>query len=139
MGLKFPRGKYERRNVLLAAKVWGTADPHEEPCVGTCRNISARGCRFMFEDEKRCPLFDIDSPIRFWIDLSPWRPHPAAYVKTGEVPETVSVEGSGRVVWTKREHGEPGRIQLLIGVEFAVVSFADRERIKEFIVSLPAE
>ena len=120
MGLKSPRGKFERLDALLAARVWRTPE-HADPTVAaTCRNLSARGCRLRVEDEKLVPGFDLESPIYFAIQLQPNQPE---------------VAGGGEVVWMGRERGEEGKVRAIFGVEFTAVSFADRERIKGFISS----
>ena len=140
MSLKTPRGKFERRDVLLSTVIWRTIEKADTPVASTCRNISARGCRLVIEDARLAPNFDVDLPIHFRIDLSPWKPHrpharPGASVNKSE--DSPLIEGSGEVVWVKREHGEPGAIRLNLGVQFTAVSFQDREKIKAFIASLP--
>ncbi len=141
MGLKIPRGRFERRDVLLSTKIWRTTEKMDSPIVATCRNISARGCRLAIEDAKMAPNFDVDLPIYFLIDLSPWkphRPHKTIGLSRSEPQESSClIEGGGHVVWLKREHGEPGKIRLGLGIEFTSVSFPDREKIKAYIASLP--
>jgi len=90
-----------------------------DPAIAaTCRNLSGRGCRLTVEDAKLGPGFSVDSPIWFSIQLTP-RP-----------PE---IRGGGQVAWLQKERGEPGKIRLILGIEFTQVSFTDRERIKAFI------
>ncbi len=139
MGMKMPRGKFERRDVLLSAKIWRTRDKMDSPVASTCRNVGARGCRLIVEDAKMAPNFDVDLPIYFLIDLS-WKwNRPPKITGLSSAPQESSslVEGAGHVAWLKREHGEFGKIRLTLGVEFAAVSFEDREKIKAYIASLP--
>lgn len=119
MGLKVPRGKYERLDVLLSAQIWRTLD-RVDPTIGaSCRNISARGCRLQIEDARLVPGFDLDSSLEFSIQLS---------------AEQKEVGGSGKIAWLKKERGMAGKTRLVLGVEFTAVSTRDRERIKAFIL-----
>lgn len=120
MGLKSPRGKFERLDALLSARIWRTPARTDPTVAATCRNLSARGCRLRVEDEKLVPGFDLESPIYFAIQLEPAKPQ---------------ISGVGQVVWMGRERGEAGKVRAVFGVEFISVSFADRERIKAFIAS----
>ena len=79
-----PRGQYERRDVLLPAKIWRTMDREDPTVAATCRNISSRGCRLTVEDAKLVPGFDVESPIQFAITLD---------------PQTPDVLGGGLVAW----------------------------------------
>lgn len=119
MGLKAPRGKFERLDILLPARIWRTRGRQDPVVAATCRNLSARGCRLRVEDVKRVPGFDVESPIYFSIRLHPLQPE---------------LVGCGQVVWFKRERGEEGKIRSIFGIEFTDVSFSDRERIKGFIL-----
>ncbi len=119
MGLKVPRGKYERLDVLLPAKVWRTLERLDPTIAASCRNLSARGCRLQIEDVRLVPGFDLDSHIEFAIQLT---------------PDEKEIQGGGKIAWAKRERGMTGKIRLVLGVEFTAVSTRDRERIKAFIL-----
>lgn len=124
MGLKTPRGKFERLATLLSAKVWKTPARQDPAVAATCRNLSARGCRLWVEDAGWVPGFDVESPITFSIRLHPLKPE---------------LVGCGRVAWFSRERGEEGKIRAVFGVEFTEVSFSDRERIKAHIAEQQGE
>ena len=115
-----PRGRFERLDVVLAARIWRTDERADSPVAATCRNLSARGCRFWVEDARLIPGLDLESPVQFSIQLEPARPE---------------ITGGGRVVWLKKERGEAGKIRVILGLEYISVSFADRERIKGYIAS----
>lgn len=117
-----PRGQYERRDVLLPAKIWRTMDREDPTVAATCRNISGRGCRLTVEDAKLVPGFDVESPIQFTITLD---------------SKTPDVLGGGLVCWIKRERGIEGKTRLVLGVEFTAVPLDERERIKAFIFRQP--
>ncbi len=117
MGLHAPRGKFERLDVVLASAIrMGT-----EQMIGcTCRNISARGCRLQIEDARLLPFGDMEAVVQFSIQMEPAGP---------------PIEGSGKVVWLKKERGDMGKVRLILGVEFTAVSLPDRERVKGYIKS----
>ena len=119
MGLKgTPRGRYERLDVLLAARIWKKPDHSDPTLAATCRNISARGCRFTLEESRPITGFNLDSPIYFSFELP---------------PAAVEISGGGTVVWFKREHGEKGKTRMVLGVQFKSIGFSSQERIKAFI------
>lgn len=120
MGLKSPRGKYERLDVLLAARIWKKADHSDSPIPATCRNLSAKGCRLAVEEIRPVTGFNLGSPIYFSFELP---------------PSALEVAGGGVVAWFQRERGEKGRTRLVLGVQFRSVTFTDQERIKAFISS----
>jgi len=120
MGLNAPRGKYERLDVLVPAKVWRTVDKTDAPIATTCRNLSGRGCRLRIEDANLAPEFDLDSKIAFSLSLDPRKPE---------------LGGSAKIAWTKRERGNAGKVRLVLGAEFIGVSMEHREQIKAFIQS----
>ncbi len=120
MGLNAPRGKYERLNVLVPAKIWRTADKSDLAIAATCRNLSARGCRLCLEDAKLAPEFDLDSKSTFSLRLDPRKPE---------------LGGNAKIAWTKRERGNAGKVRLVLGAEFIGVSMEHREQIKVFIQS----
>ena len=113
-----PRGRYERLDVLLAARVWKKPDHSDPTLPATCRNISAKGCRFTLEESRPITGFDLDSPIYFSFELP---------------PDAMEISGGGAVAWFKRERAEKGRTRLVLGVQFRSVAFSSQERIKAFI------
>ena len=121
MGLKgTPRGKYERLDVLLAARIWKKADRSDSPIPATCRNLSAKGCRLTVEESRPLTGFNLESPIYFSFELP---------------PSAMEIAGGGVVAWFKRERGGKGETRLVLGVQFTSITFTNQERIRAFIVS----
>lgn len=118
MGLKHPRGKFERLDYLIPARIWRKPDRSDAPVGCTCRNISARGCRLRIENASLVPDLEIDHVIQFRFQLG---------------LQPLEILGSGKVAWIKKERGDPGKICLICGIEFTTLSFQDREHIKAFI------
>ena len=120
MGLHTPRGKFERLDVILAAQTWAGGTQVRRVIAGTCRNISASGCRLQIENADLLPPLDVNSPVEFSIQLEP----------TG-----LPIQGGAQVAWIRRERGDVAKIRVVLGVEFTSVPLPDRERIKAYIKS----
>lgn len=120
MGLRTPRGKFERLDVILAAQTWVGSGEARRVIAGTCRNVSARGCRLQVEDADLLPALDVDSPVEFSFQLDSAGP---------------PIRGAAKAAWVRRERGDGGKIRVVLGLEFTSVSLPDRERIKAYIGS----
>lgn len=120
MGLHTPRGKFERLDVILAAQIWSGAGEERRTAAGTCRNLSAGGCRLQIENAELLPAIDVNSKVEFSTQLEPTGP---------------PIQGTAHVAWVRRERGEGGKIRVVLGLEFTSVSLPERERIKAYIKS----
>lgn len=118
MGLHAPRGRFERRDVVLAAKTWSGEGERRRAVGCTCRNLSAGGCRLQIEDAQLLPGIDVESPLEFSIHLESVRP---------------PIQGAARVAWVRRERGDGVKVRVVLGLEFTSLPQPERERIKAYI------
>jgi c-di-GMP-binding flagellar brake protein YcgR len=118
MGLHTPRGKFERLDVILAAQAVVGGGEVRRVVAGTCRNISAGGCRLQVEDASRLPPLDVNSSLEFSVQLD---------------PAGSPIQGIAKVAWIRRERGDSGKIRVVVGMEFVTLPLSERERIKAYI------
>lgn len=118
MGLRAPRGKFERLDVILAAQAWRGGGEGRRIVAGTCRNLSARGCRLQIESAELLPALDVNSSLEFSVHLEPTSP---------------PIQGTAKVAWIRRERGDGGKIRVVMGMEFVTLPLPERERIKAYI------
>lgn len=118
MGLHTPRGKFERLDVILAAQTWSGSSEGRRVVAGTCRNISAGGCRLQIENAELLPALDVNSSLEFSVQLEAAGP---------------PIQGTAKVAWIRRERGDGGKIRVVMGVEFMTLPLPERERIKAYI------